>query len=99
MKVIPFGIGTMGRAVKKMLLESGHVGCERDIFPDDALAAVHELSQGALREVGAWPVPLFATQPAARRSSSTASSSSASASPSSASTDPRPGTQRTPSPR
>jgi type II secretory pathway predicted ATPase ExeA len=26
-------------------------GCERDLFPDDALAALHELSQGALREV------------------------------------------------
>jgi general secretion pathway protein A len=27
------------------------VGCERDLFPDDALAALHELSQGALREI------------------------------------------------
>jgi len=28
-----------------------HAGCERDLFPDDALAALHELSQGALREI------------------------------------------------
>jgi general secretion pathway protein A len=27
------------------------VGCARDLFPDDALAALHELSQGALREI------------------------------------------------
>lgn len=26
-------------------------GCDRDLFPDDALAALHELSQGALREI------------------------------------------------
>ena len=26
-------------------------GCERALFPDDALAALHELSQGALREI------------------------------------------------
>lgn len=26
-------------------------GCERDLFPDDALAVLHELSQGALREI------------------------------------------------
>ena len=26
-------------------------GCERDLFPDDALAALHELSQGALRDI------------------------------------------------
>ena len=28
-----------------------HAGCEHDLFPDDALAALHELSQGALREI------------------------------------------------
>jgi len=28
-----------------------HAGCDRDIFPDDALAVLHELSQGALREI------------------------------------------------
>jgi type II secretory pathway predicted ATPase ExeA len=28
-----------------------HAGCDRDLFPDDALAALHELSQGALREI------------------------------------------------
>src|SRR3954453_9311805 len=28
-----------------------HAGCDRDLFPDDALAALHELSQGALREL------------------------------------------------
>jgi type II secretory pathway predicted ATPase ExeA len=27
------------------------VGCEHDLFPDDALAALHDLSQGALREI------------------------------------------------
>jgi type II secretory pathway predicted ATPase ExeA len=27
------------------------VGCERDLFPDDALAALHELSQGSLRDI------------------------------------------------
>jgi len=27
------------------------VGCERALFPDDALAALHDLSQGALREI------------------------------------------------
>jgi general secretion pathway protein A len=26
-------------------------GCERDLFPDDALAALHEQSQGALRDI------------------------------------------------
>ena len=26
-------------------------GTDRDLFPDDALAALHELSQGALREI------------------------------------------------
>ena len=26
-------------------------GCDRELFPDDALAALHELSQGALREI------------------------------------------------
>jgi type II secretory pathway predicted ATPase ExeA len=28
-----------------------HAGCDRDIFPDDALAVLHELSQGALRDI------------------------------------------------
>jgi type II secretory pathway predicted ATPase ExeA len=28
-----------------------HAGCDRDLFPDDALAALHDLSQGALREI------------------------------------------------
>ena len=27
------------------------VGCDRELFPDDALGALHELSQGALREI------------------------------------------------
>jgi len=26
-------------------------GCERDLFPDDALAALHEISQGSLRDI------------------------------------------------
>ena len=26
-------------------------GCDRALFPDDALATLHELSQGALREI------------------------------------------------
>ncbi len=29
----------------------GRAGTDRAIFPDDALAALHELSQGALREI------------------------------------------------
>ncbi len=29
----------------------GAVGCERPLFPDDALLALHEASQGALREI------------------------------------------------
>lgn len=28
-----------------------HAGCDRDLFPDDALAVLHELSQGALRDI------------------------------------------------
>jgi type II secretory pathway predicted ATPase ExeA len=28
-----------------------HAGCDRDLFPDDSLAALHEISQGALREI------------------------------------------------
>jgi general secretion pathway protein A len=28
-----------------------HAGCDRDLFPDDALATLHDLSQGTLREI------------------------------------------------
>jgi general secretion pathway protein A len=42
---------TMADTAEYVRFRLSRVGCERDLFPDDALAALHELSQGGLREI------------------------------------------------
>jgi type II secretory pathway predicted ATPase ExeA len=46
--LLPATVDDTAEYVRFRLLAAG---CERDLFPDDAMAALHELSQGSLRDI------------------------------------------------
>jgi hypothetical protein len=75
------GVGCRLDVTGQLALEDGFgEALTKRLLPDDALAALHELSQGALREIDRLASAALGEPPAARKSSSTATSSPASAS-------------------